>query len=301
MNFDKMFSTIDAHVAGKAFRIVTQSPIVLDEASVEENDELLQANYQNEKALLLNEPRGHRDMNGCIVVPSEEADLGLLFFNHEKRKNFTYSGLIATLTALLETGNLAKSDDDVYKIETIRGIFTLTAPFTDGEVMSVYVENASHKLNEKQAGYESVTVDDHRTYLLAALPESIAKIHVDHLVAIMSWGRTTCAELAREGVSFDGIVVTEKISEGHNHVRSVTFSPDGNIVRSPGIAGTFALLATQSGESKQLNESIFGSRITAQRVPDSTRLSVETEAFVTGVHEFILTEDDALEYGFLLG
>src|SRR5699024_4179909 len=110
---------------------------------------------------------------------------------------------------------------------------------------------------------------------------SIPTIHPDHLVNITNWGRTTCADLVKDNVTFDGLVIVEEADKGR--VRSVTFSPDGNIVRSPGIAGTFALLATRPEQSSQTNESIFGSALTVQRVADTNRYSIETEAFVTGI------------------
>lgn len=299
MNVGKVFSTIDTHVAGQAFRIVTQSSIVLGEADIAANDEVLQNNYQNEKDLLLNEPRGHRDMNGCIVVPSKVADLGLLFFNHEQGKRVTYSGLIATVTALLETGNLAKNADDTYEVETVDGVYALTAVGVDGEVTSVSIENESCVVDRQAGDYTAVVVDDRRTYVIDSLPESIPTIHVDHLISITKWGREVCAELAAADVAFDRLVVEEAVAEGH--VRSVTFSPDGNIVRSPGVAGTFALLAAKPEESALTNESIFGSAFTAKQVPETDRYSIDTEAFVTGIHEFIFDEDDPLRSGFLLG
>src|SRR5690625_2878866 len=115
MILEKVFTTVDTHVLGETYRIVTQSPIQFTGTNINENDEFLQNNYAIEKKLILNEPRGHRGINGCIVLPSTKADYQLLFFNHEGVSCFQYEGLFASLTALLETGNISRTKDNLYK------------------------------------------------------------------------------------------------------------------------------------------------------------------------------------------
>lgn len=304
MEFRKMFSTIDTHVAGKAFRIVTQSPIRLNEKDIQANHEYLQTHFENEKNLLLNEPRGHRDMRGCIVIPSKEADIGVLFFNHEEQGDFTYSGLFAVITALLETGNIAQHANDQYIIETAYGIYTLQVTMKGSEVRSVYIESREAKHDHITGGVPAVTVDGERTYVLYPLPTSIPTIDVQYLMQLNHWGRDMCSRLQAEKVPFDGVVLVEEKSSSHTTVRSVTFEKDGNILRSPGIDSTIALLASKkklhSSVKELTNESIFGSELTAKEIPETDRYAVEAEAFVTGLQDFIYDEDDPLKDGFLL-
>ena len=141
MNYEKMYCTIDTHVVGEAFRIVIQSPITFTGVDVNTNHMELANNFETEKNLLLNEPRGHRGMNGCIVTSSLTADFQLLFFNHEGGNNFKYEGLLATVTALLETGNLKRNADDSYKVETVHGIYTVQAQVDNQEVTAVELES----------------------------------------------------------------------------------------------------------------------------------------------------------------
>lgn len=304
MNVRKLFSTIDTHVAGKAFRIVAQSPIRLNEKDIQANNDCLQTHFEHEKNLLLNEPRGHRDMHGCVVIPSNDADIGLLFFNHEGQVDFTYSGLIAVITALLESGNIAQNADNQYAIETAYGIYTVKAAVQGGEVQSVYVESKEAELGQTKDGVPVVTVDGERTYVLYPLPKTIPTIDVTYLIDINNWGRETCVNLQAENVPFDGVILVEEEHSSATTVRSVTFETDGNILRSPGVDSTIALLASKKGHHSSIkeltNESIFGSGLTAKGIPETNRYSMETEAFVTGLQDFIFDETDPLKDGFLL-
>lgn len=303
MDITKIFSTIDTHVAGEPFRIVTQSSIVLDQNNIKANNVLLQENFVTEKNFLLNEPRGHRGMSCCIVTPSQEADYGLLFFSHEG-VDFKYGGLVASLTALLETGNLPANEDGNYRIETINGVYNVQAKINDGEVEDVYLVSDKTKFIESQSDYDVVTVDS-RTYLIFQLPSSIPTIGIEYVSEITSWGRATAEKLHKEGIKFDGYIIIEKSNSNINHIRSVTFETDGSILRSANIDSTVAILTSILQISKELeqltNESIFGSAITVKTIPGlENQYSTRLKAFITGIHEFIYDEDDPLKNGFIL-
>lgn len=305
MNYEKMYSTIDTHVAGEAFRIVIQSPIRLGGDDIQAKQDELKNNFLNEKNLLLNEPRGHRGMHGCVVTPSRVADFSLLFFNHQDVTNFKYEGLLATVTALVETGNLNRSVDGLYKVETVNSIYTLKALVENQEVTSVSIESKSCSEIETNLDYTVVRVDDDRNYLLYTLPDSIPGIDLEHLAKLNRWGLERTTELMNENIDYVGIVVVESVSSSPGKIRSVTFERDGYILRSPGVDSTFAILTAlgqkENNESEIENHSIFGSSLTAKRIAaDEYRFSLETKAFITGSHEFIFDQDDPLKEGFLL-
>lgn len=297
MNVEKMFTSIDTHVAGEAFRIIIHSPMQLntwDQTALEQH-------YIQEKALLLNEPRGHRGMNGCIVIPSSKAEYAVLFMNHENEDRFSYSGLIATLTALLETGNLTKKDNGTYRVETKRGVYTLYANCVNQVVEKVRVESDFCRLLESKEDFHLLEVDQARKYLLYSLPASIPALEMEHLSVIMKWGERTVKNQTNK--DFNGIILMESIAA--SDIRSVTFERDGMILRSPGIDSTFAactlLLDKDETIGKVTNHSIFGSQLTAAVLKESKyRYSLETQAFVTGEHQFIYDQEDPLENGFLL-
>ncbi len=305
MNFEKLFTTIDTHVAGEAFRIVMHSSISLMNESLESANLELKDKFENEKNLLLNEPRGHRGMHGCMILPSKVADYRLLFFNHSEVSHFKYEGLITTATALLETGHIKKSEDDLYKIETVNGIYSVKTTIENQEVRAVYLENKRSVVNEKNANHTSVTVDDERTYFVYPLPETIAHIQLENLAELGQWGLERTMKFKDEGIAFDGIVLFESSATTPSEVRSITFEKDGYILRSPGIDSTFAIY-TSLGESMEniealTNISVFDSKLTAKLVSAKEhQFSVEAEGFVTGMNQFIFDQDDPLKEGFLL-
>ncbi|ASN04560.1 proline racemase family protein [Virgibacillus necropolis] len=305
MHFEKMFTTIDTHVAGEAFRIVVQSTINLSEQEIKLNHDLLQGKFQYEKEFLLNEPRGHRGMNGCIVIPSKVADYGLLFFNHDSKIQFKYGGLVASITAMLETGNLFPNESEQYKVETVNGIYTVKAKFDKQEVTTVYFESDRCHVVEKTPEYCLVEVDGSRKYLVFELPDSLSEINLEQLSSINRWGRKATERTTKKDRLFDGIIISEPINVATNEVRSVTFEKDGTILRSPGIDSTLAIFTARLIKSDQhvqlTNRSIFDSLVAAKLIPETDhRFSIETQGFTTGMHQFIYDQTDPLKSGFLL-
>ena len=303
MNFEKMFTTIDIHVAGEAFRIIIHSPIAFEGGDIKEKQNRL-SDYRNERKLLLNEPRGHRGMNGCIVVPSAIADYGLLFLDHHSEVQFKYSGLVATITALLETGNLGKKDNNIYQIETFNGIYSVEALMANQEVVSVSLENRISRIVDENAVHSLIEVDHKRNYLVSRLPKQIPEISLDHLSAIQNWGREAVEKYSAKHTDLYGVIITEFDFLTENKVKSVTFEADGIILRSPGFDSTFAIYRAffENGNVHSIiNESIFGSVLTAELIDkQDSCYQMETEGFTTGMHQFIYDQDDPLKEGFLL-
>src|SRR5699024_745407 len=236
-------------------------------------------------------------MHGCIVVPSSVADFGVLFFNHDQNVQFQYGGLVATITALLETGHLKQREDQTYMIETIDGIFCMKVTTNDLEVTSVYLESDQCNVYQWEENYQIISVDGKRDYALLTLPKEIPMIHLDYLSKINQWGKKMINRFVSLH-SLDGIIVIEPINGHENHVRSVTFMRDETILRSPGFDSTFEILTALREKNKSIqqlsNESIFNSYLTAKLISKDNRFSLETEGFITGIHEFVVDPDDPL-------
>lgn len=295
MDFGKMYHTIDAHVAGEAFRIVLHSPIAFQGMDIQVNNEKLKTHFETEKNLLLNEPRGHRGMHGCVIGTSDKADFSLLFFNHEHASAFKYEGLLAVVTALVETGNL--DTREYYQVETIEGIVEISADIVGQEVISASVKGTA-VATTAQNDVTEVWVDGRRKYLLFPLPTVIPEVSLTHLAALKHWGLEKTEMLGANDTNYEGVIVYERMSG--EKVRSVTFEKDGYILRSPGIDTTFALLATFENTEIE-NESVFGSSLMASLSNEGEQhFKLATKAFVTGTHEFIFDQSDPLPKGFLL-
>ncbi|KOO48060.1 proline racemase family protein [Viridibacillus arvi] len=299
MKFEKMFSTIDAHVAGEAYRIVFQSPITFAENNIKMNHEKLQSQFENTKNLLLKEPRGHRGMHGCIVLPSVVADFSLLFFTHEGVSNFKYESLIATLTGLLETGNLQQKSSHLYTVETVNGIFELHAEIADGEVIAVTLCHTSDLIVENSQDTPLIVIDAERQYALFEKENKAQEITLENLASLSRWGKGKIRNLVEKGINVTGVILIEQDAEDISQVRSVTFESDGYILRSPGIDSTLAIAKVYQKEVLQ-NSSVFNSTFKVQKDSSEALYTISTEAFVTGIHQFIFDREDPLENGFIL-
>jgi proline racemase len=72
-----MITTIDAHAAGEPFRIITGGLPTLPGTTILERRRYLQEHLDHVRRTLMWEPRGHRDMYGCVLTSpvTPEADL----------------------------------------------------------------------------------------------------------------------------------------------------------------------------------------------------------------------------------
>src|SRR6266704_2303830 len=137
-----VITTIDAHAAGEPLRIITTGLPELSGATILERRRYLQQHYDHIRKALMWEPRGHRDMYGAVLTQNvtREADLGVLFMHNEGYSTMCGHGIIALVTALLETGALAaKGLQTAVKLDTPAGLVRAIAHL-DG---SGYVEHVS--------------------------------------------------------------------------------------------------------------------------------------------------------------
>lgn len=305
MIVEKVYSTIDTHVAGELYRMVILSGIVTQGGGIEEVSKKIKVENKREQQLLLNEPRGHRDVCGCYVVPSAVADFGIILFHHgeEEGLHFLYGGVVASITTLLETGNLQRNKENHYKVETIDGVLNVYASYENGEVknVSVFME-ADIDMEEKET-YSIVSIKQELPCVLFPLPTTIPKLTYDYLLEIEAWGRKQTKFFLKERTPFSQLVLFDQQSTGK--FRSVTFEKDGTILRSPGFLTSTALAAysMERGDAykKITNESIFESSFTVKESPSHPQmLEVQTEAFITGFYKFVFDEEDPLYEGFLL-
>src|SRR5699024_6646641 len=130
---------------------------------IKKESELLQQNLAKEKKLLLNEPRGHRGVTGCLIFPSNTDSFELLFINHKYSIPFKYEGVAASLTALLEPSNLSPSSNGKYIVHTTYGRIYLSARLTANQVTAISINVTAV---EKRSADDStiICIDQHRNY-----------------------------------------------------------------------------------------------------------------------------------------
>ena len=95
--YTHFISAIDAHTAGEPTRIVLSGLPPILGTTMADKKQYLQQNLDHFRTLLMQEPRGHRDMFGAIITSptSELEQYGVLFMDNSGYIDMCGSGLIA--------------------------------------------------------------------------------------------------------------------------------------------------------------------------------------------------------------
>ena len=329
-------TTLDAHAAGEPLRIVTGGMPELEGATILERRRFMQAKLDHVRRALMWEPRGHYDMYGAIVTPpvSDGADLGVLFMHNEGYSTMCGHGVIALVTALIETGALpSRGSVTPVTLDTPAGVVRATAHLTgDGRVARVSFLNVPSFVYASDVALHLPEVGDVRTDIVfggafyAVLPAS--SLGLD-LAASNRVELTQGAEAVKRAVNHTmsiihplepelgflyGTILTGPPEDPAHHSRNICVFADAEVDRSPtgtGVSGRVALLHARGelrpGEEIMVESILGSSSVFGGRVAGTTRVGaydavipeVSGTAFITGRSEFLIDPRDALGGGFL--
>jgi proline racemase len=98
--------TMDLHCAGEPLRLIRSGFPDVPDLPVGERRHWVMENADHVRRLVVNEPRGHRDMYGAILLPphSDSADMCALFMHNAGYSTMCGHGIIAITTGLIEDG-----------------------------------------------------------------------------------------------------------------------------------------------------------------------------------------------------
>lgn len=332
-----VITTIDAHAAGEPLRIITSGLPELPGATILERRRYMQEHLDHVRRALMWEPRGHRDMYGCVLTPAvtPEADLGVLFMHNEGYSTMCGHGVIALVTTLLQTEVLpAKGQQTPVSLDTPAGLVRATAHLNaNGQVERVSFLNVPSFLYARDVEIDVPTLGKLTVDIVfggafyAVLPAERVGLRVvpqqrEQLVAIgEAVKKTVNATLpmkhpVEEELGFlYGTIFTDRPEDPAHHSRNVCIFADGEVDRSPtgtGVSGRLALHYSK-GEITDgqhiIIESILGAASTfSGRVVGHAQVGpypavvpeVSGRAFITGRHEFVLDPSDELGQGFFM-
>jgi trans-L-3-hydroxyproline dehydratase len=330
-------TTIDAHAAGEPLRIITGGLPDIPGQSILQRRRWMRDHLDHLRRALMWEPRGHRDMYGCVVLPpaTPGADLGVLFLHNEGYSTMCGHGVIALVTALFETGALAAAGAQTsLAIDTPAGLVRATADHgTNGKVEKVSFRNVPGFVYRRDL---TLDVPELGTVVLdvafggafyAVLPAERVGLRVEPagkqpLLAAAA----AVKEAVRRQVPIEhplepdlgflyGVIVTDRPEDAAHHSRNLCVFADAEVDRSPtgtGVSARLALLhargeieagQTIAVESILGRESVFEGRVVEEvRVGPYPAVVPEVcgRAFLTGRHEFVLDPEDPLAHGFTL-
>jgi len=333
MQINRLLTTIDAHTAGEPLRIITGGIPPIHGETIWERRAYFREHLDHLRRVLLHEPRGHHGMYGCVITPpiSPDADFGVLFLHNEGYSTMCGHGIIAVVTAAIETGYLPiKEQHSTVVIDTPVGKITALAKCEGTEVKAVSFENVPSFVYASDVSLSLDGVDfsvdiafGGAFYAIVEAKALGVRLEFEDLAKLQKWGmaikRTIESKMAvahpleKELHGIYGVIFSDTPQGASAHKRSVTIFADGQIDRSPCGTGTSARMAVlhKKGQLNTgqlfINEGIvhtrfFGEVVGTTKVAefDAVIPRIEGRAFITGLHQFVVDPTDPLAEGFLL-
>ncbi len=331
-----VLTTLDAHAAGEPLRIVTGGLPELPGDTMLQRRRYMQTHLDHLRRALMHEPRGHFDMYGCVVTPpvSPEADLGVLFLHNEGYSTMCGHGVIALVTALLETGALPERGPRTpVTLDTPAGLVRATAHLEGGRVSKVSFLNVPSFVLCRDAvvdvpGVGRLTLDvAFGGAFYAILPASAVgrRVRSEERRALVDAAAAIKAAVNaamriehpfEPDLSFlYGVIFTDEPEDAAHHSRNLCVFADSEVDRSPTGTGVSARLALHHARGEiTLNQTIAVESILGRRSVFEGRVvreapfgpyravvpEVSGRAFLSGRHEFLIEADDPFCHGFLL-
>jgi len=327
-------TTLDVHTEGEPLRIITSGLPEPYGKNMLARRQDVKERIDSFRTALMWEPRGHREMYGCVVTPpvSPEADIGVLFMHNEGYSTMCGHGVIGLATALLETGIMPMEEPETtLRIDTPAGMVTAHALISDGWVESVRFHNVpsfavsldevievpglgivSYDLAFGGAFYAYVEAEKLGLICLPGEVNSLVEKGMAIKHAVMA-NRSIAHPFEKDLNFLYGTIFAAPPETAGAYMRNVCIFADGQVDRSPTGTGVSGLLAIHHARGKigldqvMTIESIIGTNFTGC-IADITTFGpyeavipeVQGSAYITGRHEFLLDPNDSLKNGFIL-
>lgn len=333
----KQIKTIDMHTGGEPLRIILEEGIEIEEKSVLAYRRAWQEHHDWLRTALMYEPRGHRDMYGCHIVPPNdpEADFGVVFMHNEGYSTMCGHAIIAVSTLAVEMQWIPMQEgENLLKIDAPCGRIISYTQVENGKVQGVRFQCVPSfvldldveievpgigKINFDIAygGAFYAYVDLSKNNLNLELEPSNVQDIIDKGMtikkAIMQSDQKIEHPFEPELGFLYGCIFIDKSKSKQVHSRNVCVFAEGEVDRSPtgsGVSGRIAIHHARGqikpGE-KICIESITGSRFSVSIIAVKDYGSyqaiipeVEGSAYITGAHTFMLDPKDPIKNGFLL-
>jgi proline racemase len=334
MRAGRYFSAIDSHTEGMPTRVITGGVGVLPGVTMLERKLGFEAERDDLRRLLMQEPRGHAAMSGAILQPPTrpDADWGVLFIEVSGCLPMCGHGTIGVATVLVEAGMVEVTEPEtVIGLDTPAGLVQARVTVRDGRAQAVTIRNVPSFLHQRDVtvavpGLGSVRYDmafggnfyalvEAATVGLDPVPERAAEL-IEAGLAIMAAIATDDPPVHPEDPRISGCrhVVLHAPGRDGADARAATAIHPGWLDRSPCGTGTSARLAQLHAlgrlavGSDFINESVIGTRFTGRVVAETTvagRPAVVPEitgrAWITGMGQYLLDPSDPFPAGFRLG
>lgn len=334
MRIRKTFHTIDTHTSGEPTRNVLGGIPIINGDTMIEKMQYMMTQGDWVRKLLTYEPRGNEVMSGTIVMAPcrKDADIGVLYFEVGGWMPMCGHDTIGVGTVLVESGLIeVKEPYTTAVLDTAAGLVKLNIEVKDGVAKNVSFVNAPAFvmkedviINTKEYGNIKLDIA-YGGNIYAILPASALNLKIKpekaseivHAGNILKDYINDQVEVLHPEIPFENHVThiefyEEKENE-KNVIRNAVVIPPGAIDRSPCGTGTSAKLAVlaKKGKIKKgetfIHESIIGGRFECKYIEDAMVAEipavipeVKGQAFITGIHTFMLDPEDIFPTGYQL-
>lgn len=329
--------TIETHTGGEPSRIVISGMPGIPGKTMPEKMAYLQEHYDNIRTGLMNEPRGHKDMFGAILMePAHpDADFGIVYMCGDCYENMCGHNTIGFAVAAVER-QMVKVTEPVTKLnlDTPAGMVQVSVNVENGLAKSVDFVNIPAFVYKPDVVVEVPTIGEVRFDLsyggnfyafVRAEDIGVEDISPENsrqvIEQAMKLRRVIDAEVKIQHPTLPHITTLEGVSvigppkSPNATAQNCIVFGDGKIDRSPCGTATSARVALEyyRGNLKMgepfVNESILCSQFTG-RVLEEVQVTPEIRgiipqisgtAFIIAENEFIFDDRDPLKDGFVLG
>ena len=321
-------TTIDMHTGGEPLRVIVNGLPQMEGRTVLEKRRYFREHYDHLRTGLMWEPRGHADMYGAVITPSDDANFDVFFLHNEGYSTMCGHAIIALTKLVVET-QLVNTKEVTFNVPA--GRIEATATVSNGQVIEssfrnvpsflylrdehVEVEGMGRVRFEVAYGGAFYAFVDAEQLGVALVPEQANRLvdygrRIKH--AVMSQFPITHPQ--EEDLSFlYGTIWTGPPLNAEHHSRNVCIFADGELDRSSTGSGVSARAALHFAKHElQLNEritieSIIGSTMSVKVVEvtkfgphDAVTPEVSGTASIIGRNEFYFDREDPLRNGFIL-
>ena len=329
MRNDYLISAIDTHTGGAPTRII-YDPILMNVQgkSIKEKQDVIRGEYDFIRKALMLEPRGYREMTGAICTRpiTDGADYGLIFMDTSGYLELCGHAIVGAATAAFELGWVDPNRSEI-KFDTVPGLVSVSGVFENGKVTETIMRDAaSYSYGEMQIEYNGKMLAVDIAYcgnifaILNALDFNIPP-NAKHT---SEWSNLGCNIRDRlnqssvlgkltSGRQVDIVEFSAPPDNPQANFKSIVIFGEGQVDREPCATGTCAKMACLSRKGKLnvgdvfVQESIIGTLAKAE-VVDVTEVKgykgiipeIRYSVFVTGIHQFLIDNQDPLKEGYLL-
>lgn len=333
MRFSKMLSAIDTHTECDPTRLIVSGLPKIPGKTAMEKKNYFASNCDVIRKLLMQEPRGHKDMFGAAFIQSEVegADLGLFFMDCDGYLNLCGHGVMAATTVAIETGMVQMNGPvQNVSVETPAGMVDVQANIKEGRVESTtitavpsFVYGTGIEVDIPSVGKVPVDISYGGNFF--------AFIDSKHIGVEVE--RANVTELIRVGMVLKNVInemirpIHPELGEMKVDLVEIIGSPtilgadccniliygEGQVGRDPCATGTCAKIALEVSKGKLkigqdyicqgIMDTVYkGQAIKEIKVGNYSAVvpSITGRTFVTAFHQFVVDFEDPLPEGWLL-